>query len=261
MTFAGSTVWITGASSGIGEALAYELSGRGARLILSARRADELERVAKGCADAEVLPVDMGDREDVRIKTTKVADRVDIAILAAGISQRSLARETSPDVDRRLMEVNYLGVVELTKALLPSMLARGHGQLVPISSVAGKLGTPLRSGYSASKHALHGFFESLRAELRADENGKGIDVTIVCPGFIRTQISMNALRGDGQQNRQMDHAVTRGMRADECARQIANAIAKRKEEVFVGGLETWAVWIHDLFPRIFSRLIARAKVT
>jgi short-subunit dehydrogenase len=261
MSFAGKTVWITGASSGIGEALAYELSARGAKLILSARRADELERVAKACADAEVLPLDMGDRDDVRTKTAGVADRVDIVVMAAGISQRSLARETSPAVDRRLMEVNYLGVVEQTKAILPSMLARGHGQLVAISSLAGKLGTPLRSGYSASKHALHGFFESLRAELRADERGRGIDVTIICPGFIRTQVSMNALRGDGQPNRQMDHAVTRGMPAEECARKIANAIARKKEEAFVGGIETWAVWIHNLFPRIFSRLIARAKVT
>src|SRR5258708_1449948 len=187
MTFTGKTVWITGASSGIGEALARELSARGARLILSARRADELERVASACADAEVLPLDMGDREDVRAKTARVANRVDIAVLAAGISQRSLARETSSDVDRRLMEVNYLGVIELTKAILPSMLARRHGHLVAISSVAGKLGTPLRSGYSASKHALHGFFESLRAELRADAQGKRIDVTLLCPGFIRTQ--------------------------------------------------------------------------
>lgn len=256
-------VWITGASSGIGEALAYELAGRGARLILSSRRVEELERVRDACADPErhaVVQLDLADPTGLDAVAASVLERhghVDVMVHNGGVSQRSLARETALEVDRRLMEVDYFGVVALTKALLPSMRRRGSGRFVVISSLVGKVATPLRSGYSAAKHALHGFFEALRAE----EHGGGIGVTMVCPGFIRTRVTYNALTSDGSPQGTMDRAQENGMSPEECARRIARAIEKQRDEVLVGGRERVAVWAWRLSPGLYRWLIRRMKVT
>lgn len=263
MPYHEKTVWVTGASSGIGEALASAFSRAGARLILSARNLDRLKEVAGRCVDPErhlVLPLDLSDTSNHAKQVRAVLDRlghIDILVNNGGVSQRCLVSETGMETDRRIMETNFFGTVSLTKAVLPSMLEKKSGHIVVISSLVGKFGTPLRSAYSASKHALHGFFDSLRAEVQ----DKGIQVTIVCPGFIQTNISVNALTADGTCHGIMDEAQAGGMPAGECAERILQAIEKGREEVLIGGKELLGVYIKRFFPSIFSRMIAKAKVT
>ena len=263
MDYRDGLVWITGASSGIGEALAYDLSRRGARCVLSARRTDVLEEVRQRCARPEehlVVPLDLEDGASIDAAAERVhgeAGAIDLMVHNAGISQRSLARETDHDVVRRLMEVNYLGTVRLNQAVLPQMLARQRGHIAVVTSLVGKFGTPLRSGYAASKHALHGYFDSLRAEVYDD----GIRVTLVCPGFIRTNVSVNALTADGTAQGTMDDAQAGGMPPEECARAIAEAVEAEKDEVYVGGREVAGVYLKRLSPALFNRLIRSVSVT
>lgn len=256
-------IWITGASSGIGEALAHAFARRSARLILSSRREEELRRVRDLCAHPErhlVLPLDLAEPETLATAAGRALEhfgQVDLLIHNGGVSQRSRAEETALAVDRRVMEVDYFGAVALTKALLPAMLARGSGRIVVVSSLVGKIGTPLRSGYSAAKHALHGFFDSLRAEV----HDRGVRVTLVCPGFIRTRVSINALTGDGTPQGTLDRAQAEGMSPEECARRIVRALDRGRDEVLIGGKEVWAVRLERLFPALFRRLIRRVRVT
>ena len=259
---AGQTIWITGASSGIGEALAYELNRQGARLLLSARRTEELERVKSQCPQPEqvqLLPLDLAKADSLAAKVEEalaMCKKIDIMLHNGGISQRSLARETDLSVDRQLMAVNYFGTIALTKALLPHFLKQGGGHFVVISSLVGKFGSPYRSSYAASKHALHGYFDSLRAE----EAQNGIRVSIICPGFIRTQISINALTADGSKLGEMDQAQEKGMAPEECARAITKAIKENKDELYVGGKEVGGVYLHRFLPGLFRRFIGKVKV-
>ncbi len=257
-------VMVTGASSGIGEAMAYALSNCGAKLILAARRKEELERVRSACANSEniqILTLDLSDADSIDTKAKEAEQlfgQVDIVVNSGGISQRSTALSTAMDVDRKLMEVNYFGTIALTKALLPEMLKRKSGHQVIITSAVGIISTPFRSSYAASKHALHGFYDSLRAEHHADN----LKVSIILPGFIKTQISINALTGDGSKQNTMDDAQDNGMSAEECANQIIKAIEKDKEEVYIGGLkEVAAIYMKRFFPGIFSRIVRKAAVT
>jgi short-subunit dehydrogenase len=260
-------IWLTGASSGIGEALAYELATRGAKLILSARRKEELARVKGNCissaqADIRILPLDLSQAETLKLSTEaaiQIFGHVDILVNNGGISQRSFAKDTLIEVDRRIMEVNYFGAVALTKYLLPHFLQRRSGHFVTVSSVTGIFGTPYRSGYAASKHALHGFFDSLRAELYKDVKN-AIRVTMICPGFIRTPITLSAVTGDGTPLGKMDEAQFKGKPAEWCAQRIADAIESGKEEVYIGGIETLGVRFKRLFPKWFSKYIRNAAV-
>ena len=252
-------VWITGASSGIGEALAVAFHNAGAKLILSARREGELKRVQNLCGgetSTRVLPIDMSRSDELPAKARAalaIFRGIDILALNAGISQRALTRDTGDSVYRELMEVNFFGPEILARAVLPSMLEAKSGHLVAISSIAGKFGVPLRSGYSASKFALYGFFEALRAE----EGGNGIRVTMVCPGFIRTGISLSALKGDGSRHAKMDPELARGMPADECARRILKAVASGKEDVCIGAArERGLVYLKRFFPGLLTRMIS-----
>ena len=261
MEFRGKVVWITGASAGIGEALARELAGQGARLVLSARNEAALHRVAAACAPAQtlVLPLDLTAPDTFGAAVVAVQahfGRLDVLINNGGISQRSLALETSLEVDRRLMEVDYFGPVALSKAVLPAMLAQGSGRLVVISSLVGKFGTPYRSAYAAAKHALHGFFDSLRAEL----HGSGVAVIIICPGFIHTGVSVNALTGDGRALGQMDEATANGLAPAEFARRAVRALARERDEVAIGGRETWGLLLKRLAPGLFARVLRQARV-
>lgn len=257
-------IWITGATSGIGEALVHAFAKEGANLVLSARRANELERVAKETSlnadNSLILPLDLSKNDDYSTEVKKVLDkfgRVDILVNNGGVSQRSLAKDTKVSVDKEIMEVNFFGTLSLTKAVLPSMLTNKSGMVVAISSAVGKFGSPWRSGYSASKHALHGFFDSLRAECYED----GLKVLIVCPGFIQTNVSMNALTGTGTKLNQMDAATAAGLTAPEAARQIINAIKADKEEIVVGQFkEKLGVWVKRHFPSIFSVMIRKMAV-
>jgi short-subunit dehydrogenase len=257
-------VWITGASSGIGEALVDAFAKEGAKIILSARRIDQLERVAKETGltaeNSLMLPLDLAKNDDYSAEVKKVLDkfgRVDILVNNGGVSQRSLARDTSVAVDKEIMEVDFFGTVSLTKALLPSMLTAKSGMVVVISSAVGKFGSPWRSGYSAAKHALHGFFDSLRAECYDD----GLRVLMICPGFIQTHVSVNALTGTGKALGEMDPATAAGLTAPEAARQIINAIKSDKEEIVVGKFkEKLGVWTKRHFPSIFSVMIRKMAV-
>lgn len=258
--FEGKVVWITGASSGIGEACARAFAREGARLVLSARRRDELERVAERCGGgARILPLDLAElgRSEARAREVVAeAGVIDVMVHNGGVSQRSRAIDTALDVDRRLFDVNYFGTVSLTKALLPGMVARHAGHFVVVTSLTGMIGTPLRSSYAASKHALHGFFDSLRAEHHRD----GIAVTLVCPGFVQTDVSRNALTGDGSAQGTMDDATAKGITPDACAEGLVEATALRREELYVGGRERLGVYLKRYAPTLFSRVLRRARV-
>lgn len=256
-------IWITGASSGIGEALVYAYSNAGAKLIISSRNRDELYRVKSACkspVNIHVLPVDLENTALLPDKATeaiRIYGYIDMLINSGGISQRSLALETQLQTEQRLMNVNFWGTVALSKAVLPAMIAKGGGKIVCISSLVGKFGTRMRSAYSASKHALHGYFDSLRAEVF----DKNIQITIVCPGFIKTNVSVNALTGNGTAQGTMDAGQASGMPADECAKQIVRAIQQNKEEVYIGGKEVKGVWFKRFFPLRFSKYMRTAQVT
>ncbi|MEO0895003.1 MAG: SDR family oxidoreductase [Bacteroidota bacterium] len=259
MKFKDQVVWITGASSGIGEACVYESVKEGAIVIASARREKELQRVKNACGDkaaqVHVLPLDLTQSANFAELAKEVFEqhgKIDVLINNGGISQRSLVHEAPLSVDRKIFEVNFFGQVALTKAVLPYMLEKKHGQIAAISSVVGKFGFPLRSAYAASKHALHGFFETVDLEL----SDKGVQTTMVCPGRIKTAVSINALTGDGTPANEMDPGQENGMAAEECARQIMKAIHKRKKEVYIGRFEILAIYFKRYMPWLF-RIIAR----
>ncbi len=257
---ADKVVWITGASSGIGEALAVLSSQLGAKLVLSARREGELQRVRAACANPSkvaVLPLDLTDFDANSAAAAAAAffGPVDILVNNAGISQRGLLKDTEMAVYRRILELDFFATVALTKALLPSMIERKAGHLVVISSVVGKFGAPLRTGYSAAKHALQGFYDAARAEIWRD----GIKVTLVCPGYIQTQVSVNAITADGGKHGKMDKGQTGGMPAVDCAAAIVRAIEANREEVLIGMREAVFVKIKQYAPRLFSAMIKRAN--
>jgi len=250
--------WITGASSGIGEALVYEAVKQGAqKVIISARRLKELERVKAACGkDAdkiEISTLDLSKTDEVdelaKFWVEKLG-RIDILVNNGGISQRSKALETSLEVDRRIMEVNYFGQIALTKAVMPHMIKQGGGHIVAISSVSGKFGFHLRSAYAASKHALHGFFESVYLEYY-DER---IRTTLVNPGRVHTQISVNSLKGDGNKHGEMDPGQAKGMPADVCARHILKAIRKEKPEINLVWPDVALVYLKRYVPALFRRM-------
>ena len=253
--FQEKVVWITGASSGIGEALAIEMAADGARLILSARRAAELERVKTACvasgAAAEnvfVLTLDVTDEASMAEKVSeahKKWDRIDMLLNNAGISQRSLCVDTDMATYRKLFEVDVFGQIALTKAVLPIMIEQGSGHMAVTASVAGKIGASRRTGYCAAKHAMMGFFDALRTEVAR----QGIKVTTITPGFIRTAVSENALNGDGSTFGEMDKNIAGGMDVTKCAKVIMRGFEKGKYEIPVGeGIEMKALLIKRFFP-------------
>lgn len=261
MTFEGNTVWITGASSGIGAALARGFAAEGARLVLSARRDEQLQLVRDSCArpdDHSIVSFDLSDASAVTEAARHVLanGHVDILVNNGGISQRAKVVETGLDVDRRIMEINYFAAVALAKAVLPSMLVRRSGHIVVMSSLAGKFGVPRRSAYSASKHALHGFFDVLRTET----HDTGLQVTVVCPGFVRTDISQNALQADGSQYGLMDQKQADGLDPDTCAQRILQAVRRKETEVYIGGTEVLGVYLRRFLPGLFARIIRRSDV-
>lgn len=263
MTFKNKVIWITGASSGIGEALAYALAKQGAVLILSSRKTAVLKQVQqtcqKTCQEVYVQTLDLEQHDKIPSIVQKVIQErgpIDILINNGGISQRSLAQDTIFEVDKRLMDINYLGTIALTKALLPHFLKRQKGHFVTVTSLTGVFGTPYRSAYAATKHALHGFFDSLRAELV----NHSIDVTLISPGFIKTNVSINAFVGDGQAQGSMDNRQSNGMQVDVFAQKMLQAIAKKKKEVYIGKKEVIMVYIKRFMPWLYYKMIARVAV-
>ena len=263
-TFKNKVVWITGASSGIGEALALQFVKGESKLILSARREKELQRVKENCnlpdEDVLVLPLDLANHDEMKDKV-KIAmnhfGRIDILINNGGISQRSLAKDTDFSVYKRLVDIDYLGTVALSLAVLPVFIEQQSGHFAAVTSLMGKFASPMRSGYCGAKHAVHGFFDAIRME-HEDDN---INVTLICPGFIKTNISLNALTKDGSAQNSMDDATGKGMSPAECAARIAAALREEKYEVYIGGKETFAVYLKRWFPALLHRVVRRSAVT
>jgi len=256
--FQNKTVWITGASSGIGRACALEFAQAGARLILTALEADILETVKQECLkngapEVLILPFDLSQLEaleDLSERAWNAFGNIDVMYLNAGISQRSLFVETSMTVIHKVMDINYYAPVLITKNILPKMLANGGGQIAVTTSIAGKFGFPLRAAYCSSKHALYGFFETIQAE----NYSKNIRVTIVCPGRVQTNISLHALEKDGTPHGKMDAGQAGGVTAEAAAKKIVQAIYRRKREVLVGKKELLMVYIKRFFPGLAARM-------
>ena len=259
MDFGGMTIWITGASSGIGAALARAFGAAGAHLILSGRREDALASVAGALGgEALVLPfeaTDMGALPGVVARAWDWHGGIDVLVNNAGISQRSLAIDTTMDVYRRIMEVDFFAPVALSQLVVPRMIARGSGHIVAVSSVAGKVGSPLRSGYCAAKHALIGYCDALRAEC---ETAYGIGVTSILPGSVRTAIATNALLGDGAVRGVSDTNIDNGMDPEEVARQILGGLrAGAREIVIAEGGEAAAAHLRATRPDTLFDALAR----
>ena len=257
-------VWVTGASSGIGQACAEAWAQKGATVVLSARKKDTLEKVAAPLRDqganVHVVTLDLAETDQLagiahQVETT--IGPVDVMVHCGGISQRSKAIDTALEVDRRVMEIDYFGTLALTKALLPGMVQRQKGHFVVVTSLMGLFSSPLRSGYCGAKHALHGFFEALRAEHHDD----GLNITMVCPGFIRTNISLNAVVGDGSKQGSMDAKTGAGMTAKQCAERMVRAVERRKAEVLIGRHEIIAAYLKRWTPGLLRRVVRSAAVT
>jgi dehydrogenase/reductase SDR family protein 7B len=262
-TLSGQVVWITGASSGIGEALAKQYAALGAEVVLSARRVDELQRVLSQLprqASHLIVPMDAVNNDSVVTafgQVMAVKGRVDWLINNAGISQRALIADTTEDTERKIMEVDYFAPVALTRKVLPVMLQQGSGHIAFVSSVAGLLGTQYRASYAAAKGAIHLWANSLRAEV-ADQ---GIHVAVIFPGFVNTNVSVAALTGSGEALGTMDDAQANAMSSDDFAKQTLNALLVQQEYIVIGGLkEKVGVWLSRLSPSLMYKVIRRSKV-
>jgi short-subunit dehydrogenase len=264
MNFTDKRVLITGGSSGIGEALAYEFSKLNSKVIIASNQPEELKRVQDECnkihPGCEFYEFDLSSQEDVQKKAEEIIKTyggIDILINNGGISTRTNVLDTSIDIDRLAMEINYFSGVVLTKAFLPIMLKQGSGYIVATSSIAGDFGFPLRSAYSASKHAVYGFYESVRAEYL----DQGIGVTIAAPGRVQTNISVNALDKDGKPHGKMDPGQANGITVEKCAKAYIKAIRKNKPRAYIGGKEILMVHIKRFFPRIFFKIVRKIDPT
>lgn len=262
--FENKVVWITGASSGIGEALAYTFAKQNAKLILSARREDELQRVATACqlpaGNILILPMDVSKHEELDAKAQQVLARfgqIDILINNAGLSHWSKIKDMTLDVLKKIMDTNFIGGAALTKAVLPSMLEKKNGQIVVISSILGKIVTHKQAAYNASKHALHGFFDTLRAEY----GSLGIKVLIVCPGFVNTNVAKNSLDRSGKPIGKNNTMIENGLDPMYVAEKILQGIQNNKEEILLAGTkEKFGVLLKRFAPGLFSKFISGNKL-
>jgi short-subunit dehydrogenase len=262
MTFNNKIVWITGASSGIGKSLAIVLSKLDCKLVISARRTEELEKVKALCKApnlVRVLTLDLSHIDMMKSITKEAISAfgtIDILVNNGGISQRSPIIETSIDVDRKLMEIDYLGTVALSKALLPHFVKQQSGHYVVVSSLMGKFSSHYRSAYCGAKHALHGFFDALRLEHDKDN----IKVTMICPGFVNTNVAKNALTGDGSKQGYQDDMTQTGLDVEVFVKKMMKAIRKEKFEAYFGKFEQFGVYVKRLSPRLIHYLVMRSKV-
>lgn len=253
-------IWITGASSGIGEALAYACIKEGAKVVISARRENELKRVAESCKTSSdnilILPLDLENTTHIEEKVDQVIHkfgRIDVLINNSGMGHRTKAVNTPTEIDRKIMEVNFFGTINLTKAVARKMQSQKSGKIVVVSSIMGKYGLPLYSTYSASKYALYGYFEALRQELFKDN----IKVLIVSPGFINTEVSTKLLLENGTEYGIKSESQNKGMSASDCAKGIINAVKSDRDHKYVGGYEIFSVYVKQYFPKIFYRLMRK----
>jgi short-subunit dehydrogenase len=262
--FREKVVWITGASSGIGEALVYEFASLGARLIISSNEPGGLERVRTGCGEnagkVKCLPFDLSDTggiNEIVARQVSESGQIDYLLNIGGVSQRSRIEDTPLWLYRKIFEINYFGTISLTKAVLPHMIARKSGFIAATSSISGRFGFPLRSGYSASKQALHGFIETLYLENKANN----IRASIIIPGRVRTGISFHALDAEGREHGKMDEGQAKGLTPEQAARIIIRGILRNKREILVGRSELILLYIRRIWPWLFFRIADRIKST
>lgn len=260
---AGKTVWVTGASSGIGEALAYKLAEKGCKLLLSARNEQELRRVQSACRSPDshhVVPLDLSRYDEIEALAEKIWDKfgpIDVLINNAGVSQRYKALDGSLELDEKIMDTNFFGTVALTRPLVKKMVERKAGHVVTISSVLGLYGVQTRTAYAASKHALRGYFNSLRNELF----DSGVLITNIYPGYVKTNVSRNALLADGGAYGKVDAGHAAGIRPEDCAKRIVKAIENDKAEVVIAkGKEWMGVVMTRFLPSVFRYVSARSSV-
>lgn len=261
----GKVVWITGASSGIGLEMSLFAAEAGAKLFLFSSRKEALSEAAglcleRGASTVHFEAVDLSNSDAAEAISTTVlvlSGAPDFLILNAGISQRSLAAETDISVTRRILNLNFFGAVSVARSVLPSMLKNGGGRIGVTSSLTGLFGFPLRSSYAASKHALHGYFESLGLEYASS----GIKVTMAAPGRIRTDIALSSLQGNGTRHAVQDPGLEKGMDPRICARQYWNAVTKGRRVRVIGGSETLMVFFYRYFPFIFRLIAGNASPT
>jgi dehydrogenase/reductase SDR family member 7B len=260
--FRNKTVLITGASSGIGRALALQLAVLEAEIILTSENEKELTEVAELCKQkggkVYTLVMDQSDDQSIDLGLELLfhyTTKIDVVILNAGISQRSTVHDTLPSVHQKIMQINFESNVQIIRKILPFMLENGGGHIGVTSSISGKFGFHLRSSYAASKHALHGFFETLGLEYRP----KHIFVTIVCPGRVTTNISYHALHGDGKSHGKLDEGQSGGISPEKCAKIYLRAISRKRREKLIGGKELIMVYLKRFFPGIFYRIAQKIK--
>ena len=249
--------WITGASSGIGEQLLYSLNEKGARVIISARQEDQLIRIKNNCRNPDMVvavPLDLLKHDtlfEIANEALSIWGTIDTLIHNAGVVCKDLVTNIPSALDKKIMDINYFGPLILTKEILPSMIRKGSGQFVITGSLSSKFGVPTLSAYAAAKHALLGFFESMRAEVFK----QGIKITVAIPGFVQTAFTQKALKGDGTLYCKRDLSFYKGISAEICAHKIVKAIEKEKEEVWIGGSEILSLYLQRFFPRLFSKVI------
>lgn len=253
-------IWISGASSGIGEALAYACAAEGAQLVLSARREAELKRVAANCkmdsSKILVLPLDLEYTQNIDEKVNAVLQkfgRIDVLVNNSGMGHRSRIINTPTEIDRKIMEINFFGTIALTKAVTRIMQKQQSGKIVVVTSIMGKYGMPIYATYSASKHALNGYFESLRMEIHKDN----IKVLLVCPGFINTDVDTKLLTETGKPYGIKSEMLKKGMPPTKCAHEIVLAIKSNAEHKYIGGYEIFSVYVKQFFPQLFYKLMRK----
>jgi len=261
-SFEGKIIWVTGASSGIGEALVYELVNSGGIVIASSNCMGELNQVKENCGSLKdnvtIACFDLTDTDNTPSIVKKQVEkhkRIDILINLGGVSQRARIDETPISLDRKIMEINYFGTIVLTKALLPYMINQGSGHVLATSSISGRFGFPLRSAYSASKQALHGFFETLHIENKR----YNVRASVIIPGRVRTSISVHALTASGEEHGKMDPGQNKGISPEKAAKKILKGIKKNKREILVGGTELIMLFIRKYFPSVFFKIASRIK--
>ncbi|GGH41892.1 short-chain dehydrogenase [Mangrovimonas yunxiaonensis] len=263
MNLNNKVIWITGASSGLGKGLAITLSKKyDCKLILSSRRKEALEVVKSQCQNPQniaVIPLDLGHYNTMEVNVQEAISTfgtVDVLINNGGVSQRSLIMDTSIEVDKKLMEIDYLGTIALSKALLPHFIEKQSGHFVTVTSLMGKFSSPYRSAYCGAKHALHGFFDALRMEHQKDR----INVTLICPGFVNTNVARNALTGDGSQQNTQDKATENGLSVDVFVARMIKAIKKEKFEAYIGQKEVLGVYLKRFFPKLLHQFVIKSQV-
>lgn len=260
MDLSNKVIWVTGASSGIGEAVTYVLAKENCKLVISARRLEELNRVRKNIEISDtnilVLPIDLEQYENANTWVQKVMDkygRIDILINNGGISQESFALATTPEVEQKIMHINYFGNVTLAKAVAKIMQQQQNGKIAVITSIIGKFGLPRLSTYAASKHALYGFYDSFRLEVLKDN----IQILLVSPGFINTNVTLNAITGDGSTFNRNSPAQENGMKTDVFAKKFVAALKSNKKHKYIGGKELLSVPFKTIFPNLFYRIMLK----